>query len=493
MTAKRALSRRRMLQIAGTSAVGLAVRQAAGAKSAGKEKPPALGTLREPAREISVAAECDLCVIGGSCTGLFAAVAAARLGAKVVLVENLGIFGGVATASLVNIWHSVFDTSNRQQIIAGLTTEVMDRLKRRDAVHVHKPEAGRYFVFNSAELAIELDELVRESGVRAMLHTRFVAPIVEKGRVTAAVIEDKTGRRAIRARYFIDATGDGDLLARIPLATRKDSALQPPTTCAIIFGLDEVERQNKGFNLGKAAFDPQYPEALSNGFLWSAETPGIPSARMVAGTRVHGIDCSDADQLTLAEMEGRRQVRAMCDIVRKNFAGGKSIGVATLPTRIGLRESRHAVCLHTLTEKEVLTGVRFPDAIANGTYRVDIHFPDKPGLVFRYLDGREELVIPGQPTKKSRWRPATAENPTFYQIPYRSLVPRGSQNVLAAGRLVDADRGAFGGVRVMVNCNQMGQAAGTAVWLAMQNNQSVADVSAEKLRSLLAEQGAKIV
>lgn len=490
---KKRLSRRDLLHAAGAGGCGLLLGAMQRKVAAAEKQPPALGTLREPAREIPVAAECDLCVIGGSCTGVFAAVAAARLGAKVVLVENLGIFGGVATASLVNIWHSVFDTANRQQIIAGLTTEVMDRLKRRDAVNIHKPDAGRYFVFNSAELAIELDELVREAKVRPMLHTRFVAPIVADGRVTAVVIEDKTGRRAIRARYFIDATGDGDLLARIPLPTRKDSALQPPTTCAIILGLDEVARQNKGFNLAKAAYDPQYPEALSNGFLWSAEVPGIPAAKMVAGTRVHGIDCSDADQLTAAEMEGRRQVRAMCDIVRKNFAGGKSIGLATLPTRIGLRESRHAVCLHTLTEKEVLNGVRFPDAIANGTYRVDIHFPDKPGLVFRYIDGREELVVPGQPTQKSRWRPASAENPTFYQVPYRSLVPRGAQNVLAAGRLVDADRGAFGGVRVMVNCNQMGQAAGTAVWLAMQGNQSVADVAPEKLRSLLAEQGAKII
>jgi hypothetical protein len=311
--------------------------------------------------------------------------------------------------------------------------------------------------------------------------------------VVAAVIEDKSGRRAIRARCFIDATGDGDLVARIPLPTRRDSALQPPTTCAILLGLGDVARQNKGFNLARAVHDPKFANALANGFLWSAEVPGVPGATMVAGTRVHGADCSDADQLTRAEMEGRRQVRSMCEILRQHFAGGRSVGLTALPARIGIRESRHARCLHTLTEAEVLGGTRFPDAIANGTYRVDIHHSEKPGVTFRSLDGREEYVVPNGPTKVGRWRPPSAENPTFYQVPYRSLVPRGSCNVLVAGRLLDADRGAFGAVRVMVNCNQTGQAAGTAAYLALSDGLNVTDVPPTRLRALLTEQGAIVV
>ncbi|HUT92925.1 MAG TPA: FAD-dependent oxidoreductase [Thermoguttaceae bacterium] len=502
MCADHSLSRRELLRAAGVAGVGALMGASPGAggppaltRPAGKTPPeaPPPDTIREPAREIPVVAECDLCVIGGSSTGVFAAVAAARLGARVALVENLGLFGGVATASLVNIWHSIFDTAGQRQIIGGLTTEVVKRLEKRNAVIASKPSASRHFVFNSAELTIELDELVQECGVRPFLHTRFVAPIVESGRVVAAVIEDKSGRRAIRARYFIDATGDGDLVARVPLPTRKDSSLQPPTTCAILVGLDEVARQNKGFRLSQAVYDPKFPGALASGFLWSAGVPGVPGATMVAGTRVHGADCSDADQLTRAEIEGRRQVRAMCDVVREHFVGGRSIGLAALPARIGIRESRHAQCLHTLTEAEVLSGTRFPDAIANGTYRVDIHHSDKPGVTFRYLDGREEYVIPNGPPQVGRWRPETAENPTFYQVPYRSLVPHGSRNVLVAGRLLDADRGAFGGVRVMVNCNQMGQAAGTAAYLALCDGLGVAEVPPDKLRALLAEQGAIVL
>lgn len=499
MSAKEQWSRRDVFRAAGITGIGALM----GTAGATPERPPQAAELpggvvqgaviREEPRETPVVADCDICVIGGSCTGVFAAVAAARLGASVCVVENAGYFGGVATLSLVNIWHSVFDTVGQRTIIGGLTTEVVDRLKKRNAVTVYPPNSSRHFVFNSAELAIELDELVQEAKIRPFLHTRFVAPIVQEGRVVAAVIEDKTGRRAIRAKYFVDATGDADLVARCGLPTRRDTEIQPPTTCAIILGLDEVAKQNKGFDLGKAVFDPKHPNALKHGFLWSAEVPGIPKARMVAGTRVHGADCSDADQLTQAEIEGRRQIRAMCDIVRQNYAGGESIGVATIPARLGIRESRHAECLHTLTEVEVLSGTRFPDAIANGSYRVDIHYPDRPGLVFRYLDGVEEYVVPGQPTKRTRWREKTNEDPTFYQIPYRCLVPRGTENVLVAGRMLDADRGAFGAVRVMVNCNQMGQAAGTAAYLALRAGVGVTEVSTEKLRTSLQEQGAVII
>ncbi|NLY02202.1 MAG: FAD-dependent oxidoreductase [Rhodopirellula sp.] len=491
MPPRKSYSRRAFLRAAGITGAGALAGRSVGGDSDAAEFSP--GTIREEARQTPVIADCDLCVVGGSCTGVFAAVAAARLGATVALVENMGYFGGVATLSLVNIWHSIFDTSGQRQIIAGLTTEVVERLRRRHAVNSHEPSRSRHFVFNSAELAIELDELVQEANVRSFLHTRFVEPIVVEGRVVAAVIEDKSGRRAIRAKSFIDASGDGDLVARAGLPTRRDSEIQPPTTCAILFGLDEVSRRNKGFNLGQAVFDPSVPEALANGFLWAAEVPGLPGARMVAGTRVHSADCSDADQLTRAEIEGRRQVRAISDIVRNHYAGGDAIALAALPARIGIRESRHAQCLHTLTEAEVLTGKRFADAVANGTYRVDIHYPDRPGLVFRYLDGTEEYVCPGQPTKKGRWRDPTAEDPTFYQIPYASLVPRGAKNVLVAGRLLDADRGAFGAARVMVNCNQMGQAAGTAAAIAVRQGIDVCDVSAEELRRTLKEQGAMVV
>jgi ribulose 1,5-bisphosphate synthetase/thiazole synthase len=449
--------------------------------------------INEAARSIPVAYDADICVVGGSCTGVFAAVAAARLGARVAIIENNGFFGGVATAGLVNIWHTNLDTEFKKTIIGGLTMEVVERLKKRNAVDVRQPTGHFHFILNTEELKIELDEMITDAGVRPFLHARFTASVHTGDVLQAAVFEDKTGRRAVRAKYFVDATGDGDVIARMGRPCVKLDDLQPPTTCAVLRGLDRITEKNPGFWIGRAVFDPRYRQALKSGFLWDKEIVGSAHEMLVAGTRVHHADCSDGDQLTQAEIEGRRQVRAMCDILRENFAGGDEFSLAALPAYIGIRETRHARCLHSLTEPEVLTGHQFPDAIANGSYRVDIHHSDKGGITFRYLDGLEEYAVPGQPTVKGRWRGPQAVDPTFYQVPYRCLVPQGARNVLVAGRLVDCDRGAYGAVRVMVNCNQTGEAAGVAAYLSLNGNVSMAAVNTDELRKTMSAQGCVII
>jgi hypothetical protein len=454
-----------------------------------------LDNILEPARSVSVVADVDLCVVGGSTTGLFAAVAAARLGARVALVERLGYFGGSATASLVCVWHSRMDTAFERTIVAGLPIELMDRLAARDAVINQVNDPSKQFIFSPYEMVLELDRIVTELGdrIRPFLHANCVTAVTgDGGKVEAVVIEDKSGRRAIRARYFVDASGDGDLITRAGLPTRTPEHLQPPTTCALLLGLGNVRERNPDFRLSRVVFDPRYPEALRRGFLWTADLPNT-DITMVAGTRVHGVDCSDADARTRAEIEGRRQVRAMLDILHRHVPGGDGVTLQGLPARIGIRETRHACCLHTLTEDEVLHGVRFPDAIANGSYRVDVHSAQGDGLVFRYLDGREVMVLADGTHEARRWRAEVTDAPTFYQIPYRSLVPQGAQNVLVAGRCLDADEGAFGATRVMINTAQMGQAAGVAAWVALDAGCAVADVDVARLRATLRDQGAIII
>jgi len=450
-----------------TASVATLAAGAVGLPSHGDETK--MDVIREQPRDVPVAADVDVCVLGGSCTGVFAAVAAARLGAKVAIVELNGFFGGVATASMVNVWHSLMDTTAKRQIIAGLTAEVIDRLDRRGAI-IHHGNKSKGVEFNCEEMKIELDLLVTEAKVRPFLHAMFAAPVVGDGRVVAAVIEDKNGRRAIRAKIFVDATGDADLVARMGLPTYNRENVQPPTMCAILRGMNAIRKKHPSFNLNRVVFDPKYPQALKKGFSWSAAVPGGKDEVMLAGTRVFGADCSDADQLTRAEIEGRRQVRAVCDLLRENFLDGKGIPLLTLPTKIGIREGRHAHCLHTLAVDELLTGKRFPDAIGNGSYRIDVHSARGAGVKFRDL-----------------------EDTTFYQIPYRSLVPKGAKNVVVAGRCLDADEQAFGGVRVMVNCNQMGQAAGVAAYIALDSGKAMPDIDVARLRSALAKQGAIIV
>lgn len=468
------LSRRGLLQAAGAAGLssllsGQTPVRAAEPTPASSSAAGGLGTIAEPARQVPVVADCDVCVIGGSATGVFAAVAAARLGAKVALVEWNGFFGGVATASLVSLWHSTEDMHNQQQIIAGLTTEVFERLDRRSALTVVKGKRT-FYAMNTEELKLELDELVLEAGVRPFLHTLFVAPAVDEGRMVAAIIEDKTGRRAIRARQFVDATGDADVVARMGLPVYQRDPVQPPTMCVILRGLEAIARQHPGFNVNRVIFDKQYAQALPPGFAWGRSVPGGNDEYMLAGTRVFDANCADADVLTAATIEGRRQVRQICDLLREHFLDGQGSPLLTLPAKLGIRETRHARCLHTLTQDELLGGQRFADAIGNGTYPVDIHNARGGGITFRHL-----------------------EQAPFYQIPYSSLVPQGSQNVLIAGRSIDADEGAFGAVRVMINCNQTGQAAGVAAWLALDSGQSVAQLDTNRLRQTLKQQGAAIV
>lgn len=431
--------------------------------------------------------ECDLVVIGGSCTGLFAAIRAARLGLKVAIIEQQNCFGGVATASMVSVWHSLLDTEYNRKIIGGLTEEMVERMKKRGTVRVVERNHGYGYIFNPEELKIDLDEIAQEHGLKIYFHTKFVAPCVEDGRLAGVFIENKSGRGAIRARFFIDASGDGDLSHRLGLDTYYADHRQPATTCARLTGWLTLSGDFR-----KAIFENAKKHGIPEGFGWGAVIPGS-DVFMMAATRVLGLNPADGNELTAAEIEGRRQLRVLMNIF-KEVSPENHLSLQAMPSHIGLRESRHVRAHHQLTGDEVLHGKRFEDAIANGSYRVDIHHQDKPGNTFRFLDGREVYERPGHPHQVGRWRPETPENPTFYQIPYRCLVPKGPyENLLVAGRMIDADSMAFGAIRVMVNMNQVGEAAGVAAWLALSQNQSVAAIDPAKLRATLAEGGSVII
>ena len=448
---------------------------------------PGIPTMLEAPREIPIIQDADVCVVGGSCTGVFAAVRAARLGATVTLVEKQNAFGGVATSGLVNVWHSLLDTEYGQQIISGLTEEVVERLETRNAVQRHGENLGRSFTLNTEELKIELDELVLENRVTPFLHTVYVAPLCLDGALRAVVVESKSGRCAIAARVFIDATGDGDLAAHLGIPYRLGDALQPPTTCAKIQGIVRAD-----FRLQELVREHRAEFGLRADQGWHGSLPDSADVHMLAETHVFGTDATDVRSLTAAEIEGRRQVRAMMDIIRKHGPQDTKLSLLSLASAIGVRESRHCECAYRLTESDVLSGKRFGDAIANGSYRVDIHDAEDGSFVFRYLDGRETRHADGR-REEGRWRDPVPADPTFYQIPYRSMVSPDVDNLIVAGRALDADRGAFGAVRVMVNLNQTGEAAGAAAYLALDSARPVHGIDAAKLRDLLAHGGSIVL
>jgi len=280
------------------------------------------------------------------------------------------------------------------------------------------------------------------------------------------------------------------LALHLGLPSYEPENLQPPTTCAKIMGLQTL----RDFDWQQAVRDHGDEFGLEKDWGWGGPIPGVPDIQLRADTHVFGCDTSEADQLSHAEIEGRRQVRAIMDLIRKYGPEDSDIALVDLPASIGARESRRIAARYRLTGDDVLGGRRFEDAIANGSYRVDIHHADGPGITFRYLDGTE-VVIPerGAPALKGRWRDPVPEDPTFYQVPWRCLLQDSIPNLVLAGRMLDADKTAFSAARVMVNMNQTGEAAGVACALAIKNDQAVQDVDPGAVREMLAEGGSVVI
>ncbi len=445
--------------------------------------------VEEPAREVPVAHECDICVIGGSCTGVFAAVRAARLGARVAVVEKQNCFGGMATAGLVYVWHSLHDTEGELPIIGGLTAEIIERLDRRDAV-MRNERPNVAFRINTEEMKIDLDEMIVEHEITPLLHTHYCAPVMDGDRLDAVIIENKNGRQAIRAAQFIDATGDADLALDLGLSAHEPEAYQPPSMCAKLYGMKTLG----DFDWLAAIREHGEEFGLEKDWGWGGPIPGMPELQFRADMHVFDLDTTDAEDLTQAEIEGRRKIRAMLDIIRKYGPEGSSLHLADLAATIGIRETRRICGSYRLTGDDVLTGRRFEDAIANGSYPVDTHHADGAGITFHYLDGTKRIVPErGKPAIMGRWRDPLPEDPKFYQVPFRSLLQERVPNLMLSGRMLDADKAAFSAVRVMVNTNQTGEAAGVAAWLALDGDVPVQELDPARLREVLADGGSVII
>ena len=442
-------------------------------------------TILEPARRIPVIAEADVCVIGGSCTGVFAAVRAARLGMKIVLVENAGRLGGTATNGLVNVWHTLLDDTYSKQVIGGLTHEVEQRMLK----------AGRLdFVPNSNAIGARLDPsylvyvldcLMRENNIALHLHTRYAGVVMDGNKIDAAIVENKDGRGAIRAKFFLDCTGDGDIGRDVGLESYRIDPLQPPSSCFLMTGTTDDEDiadlvTNHGAEFG-----------LDDDWGWSGDIPGMDDLFFRADNHVFNVDCSKANDLTHAEMEGRRRAFAFEALL--NAYGKRPHRIVNLCSHIGIRDTVHYITRHRVTEEELLTGVQFDDAILHGTYCLDVHHHNDNGITFKYLNGTVRTCYgKSGRTVLSNWRQErglTDEPAHFYSMPFSALVQDKVPNLIQAGRMLNADASAFGALRVMVNCNQMGEAAGVAAALCLQKGLPVQALDGRLVRETLNQGG----
>jgi len=443
--------------------------------------------ITEPEKNVAVINEVDVCVVGGSCTGVFAAVRAAKLGASVAIVEKQNSFGGVATSGFVHIWHSLYDNAKEKKIISGMTEEVLERLRalgvvtdKENLIGIDRQDA---YYFNSEELKIELDKLIIENKITPYLHTHFAGIIVDNGEIKAIFVENKSGRGAIVAKIFVDASGDGDLSVSSGLEEYRHEFLQPPSSCC------KIMYNEKEANLEKLILQHSEEFGLKKDRGWYAPIPEFENIYMKALTHVFDVDCSNANDLTFSEIEGRRQIRAYMDISRKYYSG--KISLVALCSYIGVRQTRQIKGMYQLTDDDVMTGRKFEDGIANCSYPVDIHKQDGT-MEIKYLSGNYKKILLDGTTETGRWCDSDKAS-TYYQIPYRSMVSTKCKNLIVAGRMVDSEISAFSSMRVMVNSNQMGEAAGVAAYVAINSGKPVYDIDISILKSKLKQGGSLIL
>lgn len=453
-----------------------------------------MGFITEAPKQVPVIYEADICVVGGSCTGVFAAVRAARLGAKVVIVEQQNSFGGVATNGLVSVWHSFKDTERKKQIVSGLSEEVLDRLPQFDSMVSF---SDSHF-FNPVELKCELDAIVKEANIKVYFHTFYSGIVSDGEKIEAIFVDNKDGRGAIKAKFFIDATGDGDLCRDLQIERFENEFRQPPSYVFLMQGSDEASSL-QWFNKDGSDIVSHMLNAFSDEFEvekdwgWSTFVPGVKGAKMRANTHVFGVNCGKADDLTFAEMNGREKMRKVVRMMRKYGDHDQNYTALSDCSYVGVRDSYHYKTGWQADGMSLLLGEHYDDCIMRGTYNVDMHHSDD-GITFMYFDGTYRTEdTDGNITTGNWWKerglPLDRKVPTFYELPFRCLVGEKYTNLIAAGRMINADEVAFGALRVMINLNQIGEAAGVGAYLAVNGGKKIQDVDGAEVARTLAKGG----
>lgn len=392
-------------------------------------------------KETPVVAECDVLVAGGGPAGMAAAVAAARHGAKTILIERYGYLGGMATGGIVCFLGDMFD-GNGKRCIGGIAQELIENVGKLGGL------SGGGLHVDSELLKIAADRILFGSGVIFRLHSWIVDAVMEDDRVVGVITESKSGRQAILAKVCVDATGDGDVAAfagaefelhnmRIALnfkvgGVSQDREISPPIPD--IYGCPMI--------LGDTPHD---------GVFWVNDR-GLSDR---GNTRTIGLDGSlngiDVKDLTFAETETRKGILAGITYYRDNVDGYENVHLLAIASQIGVRDSRRIKSLHRLTTKEMNEDKWFGGTIG------------LTGMTFPKGNHLEVL--------------------------YRTLVPEKVDGLLMAGRCIDVDDGLIHSIRVIPPCMMTGQAAGTAAAISAENDEHPRQLLADNLRSRLREDG----
>jgi ribulose 1,5-bisphosphate synthetase/thiazole synthase len=451
-----------------------------------------LQKITEPAREIDVIHRTDVLVVGSGPGGLAAALAAARAGASVTLLERFGCFGG----NLTTVGVEGFAWYRHEQTVEanGLGREFEERAKAMGAA-VPETQSLSYEI-DSEGFKVVADVLVQEAGIHPMLHRLFVAPIMDGNTLTGIIVESKAGREAILAQRVIDATGDADVAYRAGAATQT-TPVEHMQAASVMFHLAGVDK--KAFMAGVQA-DPQTYRDWSTGE-WEIETSGkedkmfspflakpfaqairdgvIPAhLNTIAGTwgAVHdtgeltymnlihlaGCDGTNPDSMTKFEIEGRHQSMLAIEALRRYTPGCSGARLRNFGMTIGIRDTRKIDAVYNMTENDVRHEARFEDTV---------------GIYPEFIDGYGILILP--------------TTGRYMHVPYRSMLPKGVNNLLVTGRAIGGDRVAHAATRNMACCAVAGQGAGIAAVVSIKTKKGLADIDMGLVQAELARQGVR--
>ena len=409
----------------------------------------------------------DVCVCGGGLAGVAAAVSAAREGSRVILIEKYGFLGGMATAGLVNPFMKWKENGPSDKLVnAGIFTDLLRRIYETGGSR--SPDSRS---FMEEFMKLSLDRLVREyPNIKVLFHSLLTDVYVSDGVIESVTVSGISGNIKIKAKIFIDATGNADLSAfsgfAYKLGRDEDGLCQPMT---LNFRLSHVDRTklnlveiNKKYRALQASGEIKNPREDVLYFSMPLE-----DILHLNTTRIVGKNSTDVEEYTESEFEAREQVYEMYRFMRENVAGCENAHLIMSGTELGIRESRRIVGEYEITEDDIVSARKFEDSIARGSYGVDIHNPAGGGT-----------------------RHASVPPCDYYTIPYRSLIPNESKNLIAAGRPISSTHAAHSAFRIMPICTCIGEAAGTAAHFAGKENLTPREVDVSALREVLISHGA---
>lgn len=447
----------------------------AGARSASASSGRTPGSAGRYVRDLETSYDVDVFVAGGGPSGVAAAVSAARCGAKVFLAESTGAFGGMATAAFVPAFAQFTDGVNF--LADGFGREVRE-VACAGTTDIYEG----WVVINPERLKTFYDGAVQKAGVSFSFFTNVVDAETRDGRIEYAVLSSKRGLFAVKAKTYVDCTGDGDLLAyagaEYEYGTDGDRDVQPSTLCSVWSGIDFGRRscadQEK---VAKAVEDGVFsvPDLHLPGFFRAV--PGVPKVGIGNIGHVFGVDATDERSLTAAMLDARRRLPEYERYYKKYLTGYENMSLVCTAPRLGVRESRRFKCDYMLSEKDFLSRAVFEDEIGRYCYPIDLHVSKADREAFKAM--WKEV--------RTKYRYRKGES---YGIPYRSLVPKTLTNALVAGRCFGADRKMQASARVMPGCFITGQAAGAAAALASAAGGDVRGFDVKELRKKLKKIGA---